>query len=148
MRPRFALLLVAASLVAGCGEREREPAADREAVQERVAAYVGAMLAGDGERACAQLAPAYRDEAERRARASGVGGCAEAIAFYGETVSGTIPKGFAKQATDPANVRVTLKGDVAEAALRLPGGHVSIKRTSLRRVGSDWLIDALGVSRP
>jgi hypothetical protein len=148
MRPRLALLLVAASIVAGCGERERDPAADRAAVQKRVSAYVAAMLAGDGERACAQLSPAYRADAERRARASGVGGCAEAIAFYGETISGTLPKGFARQAADPANVQVTLKGDAAEAALRLPGGQVSIRRTTLRRVESDWLIDALGIARP
>ena len=42
-----------------------------------------------------------------------------------------------------------LKGDAAEAALRLPGGQVSIRRTTLRgRVESDWLIDALGIARP
>ena len=51
-------------------------------------------------------------------------------------------------AGDPQSVAVILRGDRAEAAMRVPGADLSIKRTTLRRVGDRWLIDSLGLTRP
>ncbi len=59
-----------------------------------------------------------------------------------------MPAGFVEQAADPKRVIVTLRGDHAQAAMRSTDGGPSIKRTTLRRVGSQWLIDGLGVTRP
>lgn len=144
---RFTLLLALAAPVSACGEQEPagpDPAEDRAAIQERVAAYVGAMLKSDGERACAQFTPRYRHDAETRARESGLEGCADAIAFYGDSVSTLVTADVARKVAEPAAVRVTLKGNAAVAAVKVPGGDLSVKRTTLRRVGPRWLIDSLG----
>jgi hypothetical protein len=141
------LLLVLAAPVSACGEQEPavpDPATDRAAIQKRVAAYVGAMLSSDGERACAQFTPRYRHDAETRARGSGLEGCADAIAFYGDSVSTLVTADVAKKVAEPAAVQVTLKGNAAVAAVKVPGGDLSVKRTTLRRVGTRWLIDSLG----
>ena len=92
--------------------------------------YIKPMLAGDGERACAQLTPDYRRATEQRAKAGGIAGCAEAVLLYGEAVDGVVPEGFAEQASDPRRVHVILHGDRAAAAMRSPRGGLSIKRTS------------------
>jgi hypothetical protein len=130
--------------LAGCGgaERAARPKPDRVAVQERVAAYVGSLLAGDGERACAQLTPEYRRLSDERAHLAGLGSCAEATALYGEAVEGVVPEGFAREAADPRRVIVTLRGRRADAAYAV-GPRVT--RTTLREVGGRWLIDGLGV---
>jgi hypothetical protein len=130
--------------LAGCGgaEHAAQPKPDREAVQERVAAYVGSLLAGDGQRACAQLTPEYRRQSNARARLAGLGSCAEATALYGEAVNGAMPQGFARTAADPRRVIVTLRGRRADAAY---AAGPRVTRTTLREVGGRWLIDGLGV---
>jgi hypothetical protein len=138
---RRCALLVFLIVLAGCGEDERAaaPKPDRVAIQERVAAYAKYLLAGDGERACAQLTPEYRRESDERARIGGVISCASATSLYGEAVAGVLPGGFA---VTPAHVRVTVRGASADAALAL-GPRVT--KTRLREVGGRWLIDQLGV---
>ena len=135
-------------LVAGCGASEPDASTERAAVQERVAAYVKHLLAGQGEQACAQLTPEYRKRADTRAQDAGLGSCAEAYSIYGESVGGLLPEDAVRLAGDPKNVAVILRGDRAEAAMRVPGADLSIKRTTLRRVGDRWLIESLGLTRP
>ena len=143
----FALLLILAGCGAAAAAAPSRPdrAQDTAAIQARVAAYVGHMLAGDGARACAQFAPRYRREMDKRAGAAGIGSCADAISLYGEALEGSVPDGFAEQATDPARIVVILHGDRAEAAMKSPRGGLSVKRTTLIRVDGAWLIDGLGV---
>jgi hypothetical protein len=154
--PRRALLLLLV-LLAGCGAQptaapapkiKHDAARDTAAIKARVSSYVQHMLAGDGAGACAQFTPEYRRDADARAAAAGIGSCAEVISFYGETVKGSLPRSFTALATDPGRIIVILTGDRAQAALRSPDGGPSIKQTTLRRVGSRWLIDSLGVTRP
>ena len=143
-------LIVTVTLLAGCGEGEpvtSNPDLDRAAIQERVVTYVRAMLGGDGEKACAQLTPEFRRATDERARTAGLPGCVETFSLHGEAIGGTAPKGFAAELADPDRVLVTLSGDRAEAALVLASGRVSRTRTTLRRVGAQWLIDGLGVTR-
>ena len=156
MARRSLLTLLTLALLAGCGGAAEpvktaatpDPAQDRVAIQKRVAAYVRHMMAGDGRQACAQFTPEYRRDADERAKAGGIGTCAEVISFYGEALEDTMPAGFVEQAADPKRVIVTLRGDHAQAAMRSTDGGPSIKQTTLRRVGSQWLIDGLGVTRP
>lgn len=150
--------LLILAVLAGCGGSEPaaapppaatpDPAKDKAAIQLRVAAYVRHMMAGDGSQACAQFTPEYRRDADERAKAGGIGTCAEVISLYGEALEGTMPAGFVEQASDPKRVIVTLRGNHAQAAMRSTDGGPSIKQTTLRRVGSRWLIDGLGVTRP
>ena len=79
---------------------------------------------------------------------AGIGDCAETVSLYGEAVGGELPEGFAAQATDPGRIVVIQGGDRAEAAMKSPRGGLSVKRTTLRRVGWRWLIDGLGEHRP
>jgi hypothetical protein len=155
--PRRALALLLIVLLAGCGavgaaapapRPQHDAAKDTAAVQARVSAYVKHMLAGDGAGACAQFTPEYRHDADARGTAGGIGTCAEVISFYGEAVTDSLPESFSAMAGDPQRVIVTLTGDRAQAAMRSPDGGPSIKQATLRRVGSRWLIDSLGVTRP
>ena len=97
----------------------RPPSRTGSLIQERVAAYVGHLLAGDGALACAQLTPRYRAESNERAKLGGVISCAEATSLYGAAVNEAMPTGFARQAADPRRVIVTLRGDTADAALAM-----------------------------
>jgi hypothetical protein len=143
-------------LLAGCGGAAApvktaatpDPAKDKAAIQKRVAAYVGHMLAGEGAQACEQFAPQYRRDADTRAKTAGLGSCADVLSLYGESVNGAMPSDFAEQAADPDRIVVLLRGNRAEAAMKSPRGGLSIKRTTLRRVGAEWLIDGLGITRP
>ena len=142
MARRALLVFLAASVISGCGERAAAPRPDRVLIQERVAAYVQHLLAGEGELACAQLTSRYRQESNERAKLGGVSSCAEATSLYGAAVNEAMPAGFARQAADPRRVKVTLRGDTAEAALAV-GPRVT--RTRLVRDHDRWLIDALGL---
>jgi hypothetical protein len=150
--PRLALLALLL-ILAGCGTDAAAPpkpdaAADAAAIRARVATYIGHMLAGDGERACAQFTPAYRRDADARAKQAGLGSCADVIGLYGEALKGSLPPNFAELATDPKRIIVVRVDDRARAAMTSPAGGPSLKQTTLRRVGSQWLIDSLGVTRP
>jgi hypothetical protein len=159
LRATVLALSLGASLIllAGCGaetERAAAPrpagataASDRAAIQARVAAYVRHTLTGDGAQACAQFTPAYRRSMDQRAADGGLGDCAEVLSTYGEIVSTDLPEDFVREAATPDRVIVLLEGDRAQASVKTPSGGLSAKRTSLRRVGSRWLIDELGVSR-
>jgi hypothetical protein len=147
---RLALLALVLTL-AGCGSEAAsapDPAKDTAAIRARVVAYVSHMLAGEGAQACAQFTPEYRKDADARAAAAGIGTCAEVIGLYGEALKSSLPANFAKLATDPRRIIVIQEGDRARAAMRSPEGGPSLKQTTLRRVGSKWLIDSLGVTRP
>jgi hypothetical protein len=152
--PPRALLLLLLVVFAGCGaETAAAPAPKRDAhtdfvaIQARVAAYMKYMLAGDGARACAQFTPAYRQRMDARAKEAGIGDCVDVLTAYGQTVSTGMPKSFAEAAAKPERVTVLQEGDTAQASVKTPSGGMSAKRTSLRRIGSQWLIDELGISR-
>lgn len=150
------LFLTLLLVLAGCGGASApvktaatpDPVKDKAAIQKRVSAYVGHMLAGDGRQACAQFTAEYRLDADTRAKTAGLGSCADVFSLYGESVNGAMPSDFAEQASDPERIVVILHGSRAEAALKSPRGGLSIKRTTLQRVGSEWLIDGLGITRP
>ena len=159
MSARLAVACTALLLLAGCGaESERtagakptrtpdRAASDRAAIQARVAGYMRHMLAGEGAEACAQFTPEYRRNMDERAADGGLGDCAEVLSTYGEILSTDLPKEYIREAVEPERVIVLLEGDRAQASVKTPSGGLSAKRTSLRRVGSQWLIDELGVSR-
>ena len=156
---RVAALCALCVVLAGCGAQAertasaqpaRTPdraASDRAAIQKRVAAYMRHMLAGEGRDACAQFTPTLRRSMDSRGADAGIGDCAEILSTFGETVAIGMPEGFAEDAATPERVIVLLKGDTAQASVKTPGGGLSAKRTALRRVGSQWLIEELGVSR-
>src|SRR3954468_1889299 len=113
---RLAAAVVLSVLLAGCGghaertataqpavKRDRA-ASDRAAIQERVAAYMRHMLAGEGAEACAQFTPTLRRSMDTRATDAGIGDCAEVLSAFGETVSTGMPKGFAEDAATPERV--------------------------------------------
>lgn len=139
-----------AALAVGCGESEREDSAaeDRAAVRRTVSAYLRAYSSGEGERACALYTPELRAIAERKARARGAGSCARVLSIVGPELVAGAPRArraaLVDRVTDPAQVRVRLRGDRASAALSdRPSTHLE-----LRRVGDRWLIDRLGVRGP
>ena len=142
MARRALLVFLAAVAISGCGERAAAPKPDRVLIQERVSAYVGHLLAGEGALACAQLTPRYRQESNERAKLGGIISCAEATSLYGAAVNEAMPAGFAGQAADPRRVIVTVRGDTAHASLAL-GPRVT--RTRVVRVDDQWLIDGLGL---
>jgi hypothetical protein len=105
------------------------------------------MLAGEGEQACAQFTPEYRRGMDTRAADAGLGDCATVLAGYGEIAAAGQSEAFLRDAAKPERVIVLLEGDRAQASVMTPDGKLSTKRTALRRVGTRWLIDELGVSR-
>ena len=142
MRARWLLLGL---LLAGCGEAsppaaepQRDPAADRRAVQERTAAYLGAYVGGDGARACAQL---------RRPPA----GCVETLSAVGPEIVRRLPveqrRAFKETVADPAVIHVELDGDRATAGLAAATAGRAPMRVALARSGDRWLIEKLGVRR-
>ena len=146
-RVRLHLLLLAIVVVlAGCGgddaskQRAAGPdaAADRRAVAERTAAYLGAYVAGDGEQACAQLrtAPAQ---------------CVETLSAVGPAIVERLPReqrrAFRLAVSDPAAVQVELAGDRATAGLAPAAEGRQPMRIALVRTGDRWLIEKLGVRK-
>ncbi len=142
MARRALLVFLAATAIGGCGERAAAPKPDRLLIQERVTAYVQHLLAGEGALACAQLTPRYRRESDERAQLGGVISCAEATSLYGAAVAETMPAGFAQLASDPRRVRVTVRGDTADAAF---GVGPRVTHTRVVRFQGRWLIDGLGL---
>lgn len=139
--------------LAGCGGAERVAAVatptpdDRAAIQARVATYMGFLLAREGEKACAQLTPEYRRDMDRRAAGAGLGDCSTVLTGFGEIAAADRSGAYLREAAKPNRVIVLLQGDRAQASVKLPDGRLSASRTALRRVGSRWLIERLGVSR-
>jgi hypothetical protein len=141
LRPVLVLCLLA---VAGCGDDARKPAAkpdaaaDRRAVQERTAAYLGTYVTGDGTRACTHL---------RRPPT----GCAETLAAVGPEIVRRLPpeqrRAFRLTVADPDVIEVELDGDRATAGLAAASEGRSPMRVALVRTGDRWLIDRLGVRR-
>ena len=66
--------------------------------------------------------------------------------MYGEIASAGETEAFLRDAARPRRVIVLLQGDRAQASVLTPDRKLSTKRTALRRVGTQWLIDELGVS--
>jgi len=136
------LLLPILLLAAGCGGEDATPAkqpdaaADRRAVQERTAAYLGAYVRGDGERACAQL---------RRAPAE----CVATLSAVGPEIVRRLPpeqrRAFRLAVSDPAALHVELAGDRATAGLAPAAPGRQPMRVALVRTGDRWLIEKLGV---
>ena len=120
----------------------RPPSLTGLLIQERVAAYVSTCWPATGALACAQLTPRYRRESDERAQLGGVISCAEATSLYGAAVAETMPAGFAQLASDPRRVRVTVRGDTADAAF---GVGPRVTHTRVVRFQGRWLIDGLGL---
>jgi hypothetical protein len=142
-RVRLRLLLLPILILAGCGGEEAprkaaapDAAADRRAVAERTAAYLGAYVAGDGAQACAQL----RTPPER---------CVETLSAVGPAIVERLPReqrrAFRLAVSDPATVQVELAGDRATAGLAPAGDGRQPMRVALVRSGDRWLIEKLGV---
>jgi hypothetical protein len=146
VRLRPLLLPILILVVAGCGGEDRpEPkaaapdaAADRRAVAERTAAYLGAYVAGDGAQACAQL----RTPPEQ---------CAETLSAVGPEIVRRLPpeqrRAFKLTVADPAAVQVELAGDRATAGLAPAAEGRQPMRVALVRSGDRWLIEKLGVRK-
>jgi len=136
------ILLPILLLTAGCGgedarpAKQRDAAADRRAVQERTAAYLGAYVGGDGERACAQL---RKPPAE----------CVATLSAVGPEIVRRLPpeqrRAFRLTVSDPASVHVELAGDRATAGLAPAAAGKQPMRVALVRTGDRWLIEKLGV---
>lgn len=142
-RVRLRLLLLPILILAGCGGEEAprkaaapDAAADRRAVAERTAAYLGAYVAGDGAQACAQL----RTPPER---------CVETLSAVGPAIVERLPReqrrAFRLAVSDPAAVQVELAGDRATAGLAPAAPGRQPMRVALVRSGDRWLIEKLGV---
>jgi hypothetical protein len=144
LRPLLLPILILA--IAGCGGEDRpEPkaaapdaAADRRAIAERTAAYLGAYVAGDGARACAQLRKAPEQ-------------CVETLSAVGPAIVERLPReqrrAFRAAVSDPAAVQVELAGDRATAGLAPAAAGRQPMRIALVRSGDRWLIEKLGVRR-
>jgi len=141
---RLRLLLLPILILAGCGGDEApkkaapDNAADRRAVAERTAAYLGAYVAGDGEQACAQL---------RKPPAQ----CVETLSAVGPEIVRRLPteqrRAFRLTVSDPAAVQVELAGDRATAGLAPAAEGRQPMRVALVRAGDRWLIEKLGVRK-
>ena len=141
---RLRLLLLPILILAGCGGDEApkkaapDNAADRRAVAERTAAYLGAYVAGDGEQACAQL---------RKAPAQ----CVATLSAVGPEIVRRLPpekrRAFRLAVSDPAAVQVELAGDRATAGLAPAAEGRQPMRIALVRTGDRWLIEKLGVRK-
>jgi hypothetical protein len=149
MRRHHALVVVLLAAVAGCGgeaERARpaaEPEADRRAIAEHVSGYLRAYATGDGARACAGLTPALRGRS-----ASGLS-CAELLRRVGPKLLTAVGPGereaLLDRVSDPANIVVTVTGDVATAGVEPLRPGRSTSRVRLSRQGGRWLISELGL---
>ena len=142
---RLRLLLLPILIFAGCGgdaapkeAAAPDTAADRRAVAERTAAYLGAYVAGDGAQACAQL---------RKAPAE----CVETLSAVGPEIVRRLPpeqrRAFRLAVSDPAAVQVELAGDRATAGLAPAAEGRQPMRVALVRTGDRWLIEKLGVRK-
>ena len=142
---RLRLLLLPILILAGCGGEDApqkaaapDAAADRRAVAERTAAYLGAYVAGDGEQACAQL---------RKAPAQ----CVATLSAVGPEIVRRLPPeqrcAFRLAVSDPAAVQVELAGDRATAGLAPAAEGRQPMRVALVRTGDRWLIEKLGVRK-
>lgn len=130
--------LIAASTVmflfaAGCGGDDSDPEAD--AVSDAYVAYIDAVKAGDGKKACAMTTPAFQ---RRAGRSVAVGNradlrdasCEEAIE------QGSIPQ---LQQVQPNLEQIEVNGDRASGFD--PGeGLIGPQEVYFQRLGGDWKI--------
>ena len=121
------------ALAAGCGGDDTDP--QEEAVSDAYVAYIDAVKAGDGKKACAMTTPAFQ---RRAGRSVAVGNradlrdasCEEAIE------QGSIPQ---LQQVQPNLEQIEVNGDRASGFD--PGeGLIGPQEVYFRRLGGDWKI--------
>jgi hypothetical protein len=131
MKLALTAAVVAVALLAGCGGGEN----DRQQIEATVRGYYGAFSAGDGERACAELATHARNTFTE---AAGASDCPEAIdkARDDEQVKRYLP--------DLGKVEiesVQVEDDTATVTVRGIGATTMIP---LVKEEDDWRIEGVG----
>ena len=106
---------------------------DEEKIRTTIRAYYGAFAAGDGEKACAQLADEVRDEFTLRSRAPG---CPDAIE---RATRRPDVKPYVKQLGDARVQSVEVHGKTAKAHVRAIGQSTDV---ALVKEGDRWKIQA------
>jgi hypothetical protein len=145
LRVLAACMLLA--LTAGCGA---SAGSDADHVRTVVSSYVRASALGNGEQACAFYTPRLRAEIERKARDTGLAGCAEllgtALRYRLSLLPADVRAEVTEAITEPGRVDVELGEDGrAEAALALPDRPTLDTRVVLVRQSAGWRIERLGV---
>ena len=146
--PRHTLVcLLAAALLTGCGGTPDAPlsAADRTAIQKRYATFVGHLMKGKGDRACAQFSPASRKASDERAREAGVYDCGAVLDTLSGAIRDTAPEDISVRIAHPEKIIVTMNGERARA--EFPGAQTGgvLQPVTLERVGKRWMIDGTRV---
>ena len=120
----IAILLVLA--LAGCGGPS-----DEEKIRMAIRDYYGAFAAGNGEKACAQLADATRDEFTLRSKAPGCPAAIEKAAQRPDV------KPFAKRLANVSIQSVEVHGKTATAQVSAIGASTEVP---LVKEGEEWKI--------
>lgn len=147
MRPRTLAACVLTALTAGCGG---SAGGDEDDVRIVVSTYVQASAGGNGEQACAFYTERLRKEVERKARASGLDGCAELLGTALRYRLSQLPADVRTEVTEAIGDRDRVDVELgeegrAQAALELPGEQVTDTRVALVREAAGWRIARLGV---
>jgi hypothetical protein len=135
MRKRLLALAAATALLipVGCGDEDTDPQAD--AVSDVYVAYIDAVKAGDGRRACAMTTPAFQ---RRAGRSVAVGTRAE---LRDATCEEAIEKGSLPQIQQvvPNLEEIEVDGDRA-SGLDPGEGAIAPQQVFFVRSGGDWKI--------